>query len=294
MGRVKVGRYGVRWHAQNLTDHKRGPMWCAGRAWLNVWEGNGDTGEGYREVFSLNPEWHFGWRGSFGLGLNVGDGDSDREVMAHADLGLARFYLTFDGIPRRVADRILPGYWFPSGGPYGSSHHFSQPAPGRIKMNQPVEIAVRWHSGGLWWGFWHTIHEWKSTTPKWRAGHFNPVDWLLGRDVYSSEDIQTVKATVPMPEGTYPATIRLFRSTWKRPRWPFTRELLRAEVEVEGGIPFPGKGENSWDCGEDATYSITTHARTVEAAIAAMVEAVLRNRRRYGGSVDWRPSERAA
>lgn len=96
-----------------------------------------------------------------------------------------------------------------------------------------------------------------------------------------------------MPEHPYPATVRLFESTWKRPRWPFARRMVRAEIEVEGGIPHPGKGENSWDCDDDATYSLTCQARTAEDAVAKLVGSVLRDRRNYGGR-SWRPREAVA
>lgn len=84
--------------------------------------------------------------------------------------------------------------------------------------------------------------------------------------------------------------MELFESTWKRARW-FTHKNVRASVDIPAGIPHPGKGENSWDCGEDRTYGLTTKADTVEKAIAAVVESSLRDRRRYGGD-NWTPSEK--
>jgi hypothetical protein len=284
---------GVRWHAQNLnelpgsTDHKPrlGPMWQYGRAWINVWRGDGDTGRGYREILEINPEWHVKPRASAGLGFEIG-GDSNHEVLLSLDLGLARFYLSVDSpYLRPILRRIQPGHWFDLSKlaePYRKNE--------RHWLPDPVEVAVRWHDGGLWWSFWQHPHEWSSRTPKWRSGHFDPIDQLLGRHVYSSLELSTETVEVPMPEKTYAGTVKLTLDTWKRPRWPFGRSLPRATIEVADGVPHPGKGENSWDCDEDATYSLTCAARTAEQAVAKLVESVLDSRRRYGGR-NWRPAE---
>lgn len=55
-------------------------------------------------------------------------------------------------------------------------------------------------------------------------------------------------------------------------------------------IPVPGKGENSWDCGEDATYAFSCMADSVEDGIASLVRSILVRRRKYGGR-NWRHIE---
>ena len=84
-----------------------------------------------------------------------------------------------------------------------------------------------------------------------------------------------------MPEGAYKATVEMFWGIWKRPRW-VAKKILRANVEIPSGIPKNGKGENSWDCGEDATFGITMPAKNVENAIGKTVESCLRDRKKYG------------
>lgn len=49
---------------------------------------------------------------------------------------------------------------------------------------------------------------------------------------------------------------------------------------------------NSWDCGEDAVYSLTTVAATVPEAIAKLVRSCLESRERHGGP-NWRPAVKA-
>jgi hypothetical protein len=123
---------------------------------------------------------------------------------------------------------------------------------------------------------------------KFRHIMINLPDLFLGRSKYSKQDLQKESVQIPMPEGSYPATVTLFESTWKRPRFPLKKKMVRAEIEIENGIPVPGKGENSWDCGEDAVYSLTAPVSSFEAAIAETVKTCLRDRRKYGGE-NWRP-----
>jgi hypothetical protein len=52
------------------------------------------------------------------------------------------------------------------------------------------------------------------------------------------------------------------------------------KLDIPGGIPHNGKGENSWDCGDDGLWGCG--GDTVEEAIGHAVSSVLRSRRRYG------------
>jgi hypothetical protein len=73
--------------------------------------------------------------------------------------------------------------------------------------------------------------------------------------------------------------------------WPLTHRS--ALVESETGVPVPGKGENSWDCGEDALYSLSTTAATIDEAIEKFKASVMKTRERYGGK-DWMPMKAEA
>jgi hypothetical protein len=265
-------------------------MWRYGRAWINLWRGDGDTGIGYREVLKINPEWHVAPRASAGLGVQLGGGDGNTDIQLNLDVGLARFYLTLESSYwRPLMKRMLPGHWYTPPEQYQQRAAREYP----IKITEETEISVSWHSGGLWWSLWHSTMEWKSSTPKWRHGHFDPIDWLLGRRAYSSDELEVVPVEVPMPEKIYAGTVRMHEDTWRRPRWPFPQRLLRATIDVPGGVPFPGKGENAWDCDDDATYSMTCVARSSEDAVGRLVASVLRDRRRHGGR-NWRPPEEAS
>jgi hypothetical protein len=153
------------------------------------------------------------------------------------------------------------------------------------------EFKVSIHEWTVRFVLWGRQWDWNSKDPWWIKGvSVNLPDLLLGKAEYSNRPLGDTETVVSMPEGNYRARVEMFESTWKRPRW-FAKRMVRATIHTPDGIPHPGKGENSWDCGENATYSLTCPAATVEEAIAAMVESVLRSRRRHGGSVNWEPGK---
>lgn len=140
------------------------------------------------------------------------------------------------------------------------------------------------HDWSIWWNVWNDDNEWHSKGHWWRRGNFSIDRFVLGRTDYSSETLQVLEVVVPMPEGNYPATVTMAEDTWTRQRW-FPKRLLRARVDLKIPIPHHGKGENSWDCGDDALHSIGCVASTPEQAIAKTMEAAMRSRRRYGSGV---------
>jgi len=160
--------------------------------------------------------------------------------------------------------------------------------PGRYRnYGEDREIDISFSDGTLRWRFWCDPMSWSSTTPKWRDGHINFVDLLLGRSKCDHRTLEARDVMIPMPEGAYPAKAELQEWTWRRPRW-FRKTIKRVQINVEKGIPFPGKGENSWDCGDDATYGITTGpCRSIAEGVGVLVGSVLNSRVRYGGWGSW-------
>lgn len=150
------------------------------------------------------------------------------------------------------------------------------------------QISVTFHDKAVWWHLWVDRDSWSSDRPKWRDGSFHPLDAMLGRMKCTTETVEKRDVLVPMPEKSYPATAKLERYTWKRPRSPLSKELLRVTIDIPGGIPHEGKGESSWNCGTDATFGITTgECRTIPEGVGMLVGSVLRDRVRYGGWSDW-------
>lgn len=259
-------KVGMHFASQNLNDRtggKKGPMWRAGRAWLYLRQD--DAGQNSK----FGVEWVLG-RVRFGLRLTVDAQYGDDDFVISLSLPLVSLYLS--------AENVLPAALIAR------------------KPEDPHAIGFSIHDGGLWWDCWQNDVEWRSGTPKWRHGHFDPMDFMFGRMDHHRHSILTASGLISMPEKDYPCTVELFESVWHRrrfPYWPLTRRMRRAEVDVDGGVPFPGKGENSWDCGEDATYSMTTQATTVSEAIGKFSLSVIRDRVKNGGPT-WRPATKQA
>lgn len=247
-----------RWwlHHQNLSAEKRpGALPLHGRAWLHF---------GDRTV--LHVEWNALSR-SCGVRF-AAERSSDEAFSGHVALPPLAFYWGVD-LGRRIAQRLLEG-------PSDMGAHC---------YGREIRIAV--HDWALWWSLWTDVGGWSSKRPRWRDGSLHFLDVLFGKAVHSSRALEAEEILVPMPEGTYAGTCRLTEDTWKRPRW-FARRLKRAHVEMADPVPVPGKGENSWDCGDDALFGSTFPAASVAEAIAGVVRSALETRRRYGGR-GWKP-----
>lgn len=164
-------------------------------------------------------------------------------------------------------------------------------------------VDLRLHDRAVWWEVWHPKDEWKSGTPRWRSGNFQWFDALAGKPEYSTVIVEgPVEVGIPMPEGTYRALVTMEDATWRRKRW-WSKTVRRAQVDIlsrpaEGGgiedapdgrgyIPEPGKGENSWDCGPDGTFSVCMPAVSVPAAIGQTVSSCLATRVRRGARLDY-------
>jgi hypothetical protein len=132
-----------------------------------------------------------------------------------------------------------------------------------------------WSRAALWPGIHLTFHP-------------RPLDWVLGRKqqcVTTKGEPQPV--TIPMPEGNYPGTMVREERTWKRKRSPWIAQRRTDYwVEIPDGIPTPGKGENSYDCCDDAIFG--TGGSSPAVAIANVTKAALRQREKYG-SKNWEP-----
>jgi hypothetical protein len=126
--------------------------------------------------------------------------------------------------------------------------------------------------------------------------YLHPLRWIPGDADYQEDtaSIAQCDVIVRMPEGDYPGTFKSKRVKWQRPRWTTAPWCYRCEIEVPGGIAVPGKGENSWDCDDNAHYSATFAATTepTEPHDAAQRFAldVLKERQKYA-SLSWRPRE---
>jgi len=140
------------------------------------------------------------------------------------------------------------------------------------------------HDWGVWWRFWRDPNY--TTVGDWRDSCFHILATIFGHIKYAEYVIEERDVVIPFPEKVYDGHVKLFDSKWKRPRW-FASYLTRTDVAVEEGVPHEGKGENSWDCGERRTFSMTCTARTIAEGVGRFIGSVLEDRVKYGGWDDW-------
>lgn len=170
---------------------------------------------------------------------------------------------------------------------------------GRYKARKNREISLRYYPksegvgedfGYFSWRLWTDPDSWSSSTPRWRDGMFRIAEFIFGPHGCKKEqtgDVQTVE--IKMPEGSYTAKCTPERATWYWPRFKKSIVQHYIEVEVDGGIPVPGKGESGWDCGDDAIIATGFCTDSVQKAAQLFAARVMETREKYA-SRSWTPS----
>lgn len=252
----------MHFHSQNLNEKPGGgtlgSKFWNGRCWLHF---------GKDSKYSIGLEWSF-LQPRLSIGLDLAT--HDHAVSWNFCVGLVNLYWHLDYWPLQR--------WL--------SNKIKRPDE---KYGSGREIGFSIFDGAIAIDLWNDPMEHRGADPKWWHIYIWPKDIILGPAKYSERILRTSRVEVPMPEATYPATVQIQEATWKRPRWPWPLRRIRAEITPDKPIPFPGKGENSWDCGEDATHSMTCGATNEQGAVSALVKSVLDDRYRHGGKM-WRPS----
>lgn len=290
----------MRFHSQNLNDKPHiqlGSMIRYGRCWWNVFNSQ------------LRLEWSLLRSNSIGIGIDLADYDDDA-FGGHVSLGyLGAIHWGIQNRKlRRIMERLtsrdskpreldqcatcMTAYQVGAHGPRFDGDSRQHPFIARTYWStNGRNIGIRYFDGSLWIDFWNDPMEHRSVDPKWWHISINIPDLIFGRTAYDeSRTVEEARVVVPMPEGGYAAKVRIYEAVWRRKRWPFVwRKLLRADITMDTPIPFPGKGESEYDCGEDATHSMTCCADTPLKAAMVMSESVMRSRIKYGNGFNYRP-----
>lgn len=196
--------------------------------------------------------WTIFYSPSFGLGLYkggiIGDGD---EILIQISLLIFSLWISYD-CKRQLKQR---------------------------------ELSLSIHHWGLWLNLFTTDEDWIRDRP-WHRNtiHISLIRWLIGKPVYTCTVVPHDDVLIPMPEGCYKAKAKLEKRVWRY----WFGYIIRREgwwFDIEGGIPFQGKGENSWDCGPDALCGCGGTG-TIEEVIGKTVAKALENRLRYGSTTD--------
>jgi len=237
----------IRFHGQNLNEDRAGNIcgtWLKDhRAWFYFWK--------------LTIAWQVQFFKWDHILLKFEWGGYDNEDFGFT-IGLPGFFFALD------FNGILPKRW--------------------KNYNWERTTGISIHNGTIYFSIWNDDSWSGQDKPKWQEFCFNYTDFFLGKAQYSTETLSfNPRVAVPMPEHNYWASVRIFQSTWKRSRW-FVKRLTRTEIKLPKDKPIPvlGKGENSYDCGDDAIYSLTCPEVTEQNAVAALVQSALRTREKYG------------
>lgn len=109
------------------------------------------------------------------------------------------------------------------------------------------------------------------------------LDWTLGRSEHTVRIVAETPVRFQMDGREVEATVRVEARESRRPRWPWAyRKSLGSWIEVPKPPQFAGKGENSWDCGDDGIYGMGSRETSPAAVVGDYIKAVLKNRERYG------------
>jgi len=198
-------------------------------------------------------------------------------------------------VPRRVRDRAFE--WAESTHARGRSRLSPYDLDPFEREIASVSVDPDGVSVGIWrgesWSF-DDHHDW----PWYTNGVHLRADLrelLFGRLLYHEQETDAVSVKVVLPEGSYAAKVVLARVAWRRERSPFAlRWQWRAKIEVDGGVPVPGKGTEAWNVEEDAIFGTTFPVQEgvpFAAAVAnAFARSILDRRQRYA-SLAWTPAE---
>lgn len=243
--------------------------WREGRAFLFWKFGPYDPRERERKHrIGLHVEWNLASRMRWPLGLKIDLGGEHRGIAAAFHVWRVYLYGAIENVlPRRLTRWLWQKF------------HISE----EIRVVAiDLGSTVRWQ---LWLdGMQGTKPGTYDRAPAWRDFHLDLVDLVLGRPVFEERVIREgIDVVVPLPERSYPAKAKLTTATWKRPRWPFTTTRDSVWLDVGApGLPFAGKGENSWDLGDDGFYGIGSEGHSIPKAIGHAVTATLERRKQYG------------
>lgn len=241
------------------------------RSWRGYWHwkyGPLDERENYRpKSIGLHGEVSWGrYRWPLGIAFEINTEDCGVAWTFH--VWRAYLYLELEGVLPRRLHRWL---W--------AKHHIADEID---VFALDIGSTIRWK---VWLdGMQTTIPGTHKRAPKWRDFSLDLIDLFLGRAVYTSTTLKDgIAVEIPLPEKTYPATAKLETATWKRPRWPFTTRRESVWLEIPSpGLPFAGKGENSYDLGDDGFYGLGSDSLSIPKAIGHAVTATLERREKYG------------
>jgi len=241
-------------------NNERSQYWFARQWTLSYWELDENCNHS-RVLWAISTEWTIPSWHSFDLSVNIGG--IENVVMFHLGLLLVNVFLHIEEAPNFIEKRI--------------------PKTER-------ELSFKIHDNTIWIYLFADADCWRSGD--WRRIVIHPLDILLGRDICTTQLIEEKAVEIHFDNRIYKAKAKLEIRTWTRSRFPFLKKSRKdVGLEIENGIPIPGKGENSYDIEDDAlmgtgasTFNLATPwDELVAQAIQNAINSVQETRLRYGG-----------
>lgn len=150
------------------------------------------------------------------------------------------------------------------------------------------------------WSFWKNPWERSNKDPFWRSWYFRIDDFFLGSSETLEDDIiggEDLFFTLGGKEFKIDSVQFKRKRRFRRfiPYSLYHNTWVSIEIKCDKPPMHSGKGENSWDCGDDATYGLycswdknkpswKNSKESMKLAVDYYVEHVLKDTKRYGGS----------
>lgn len=236
---------------------------------------------------------HAWWWNSFKLSIASGKalrfeftrGDSDDNGLLSLGLGFFSVWLTFPLPERFLLKRKCIATW-----DGGREFYLTD---GRRYGFYFYEWAFVWS--------WHAkVDESSARDPWWMRQYIHIDDLFLGRSHCLTRDVLKVEGVWFKLGGK---EFKMDSIAWEenkrfRAHIPFSlwhQKYYRAEIKIENPPLYSGKGENSWDCGDDGSYGLSWYwegpsprwdnkAEIIPIAVEKYVKNVLHSAKKYGGS----------
>ena len=235
-------------HWQNLNERGLLGGIVHGRAWLRIF------------AWALHWEWHL-WGRTCHLGVDVPSHGGGEEVLFKAAFPPVSIYFG-------IAPPFHSWLW-------------------KLAPSSDRECQISVHDWAVWINPWSLQNEWHKKDPWWVRGLTIHIDDLIwgSQKCTTTEPRQTEPVAIELDGRIYRGTAHYERRVWKRPRWfAKQRDSTWIDMDTKDGLPHAGKGENSWDCGDDALCGWGVEGWDKIKAITHGIETVMKYRRRYGNA----------
>lgn len=162
------------------------------------------------------------------------------------------------------------------------------------------EYGFRFYDWAFVWSFHQKMNESSSKDPWWMRQYIHIDDLILGKRERLENKICNAKDVYFMIGDK---EFKMDSITWKRnrdfrryiPYFLYHKTWHSVEMKIKNPPMISGKGENSWDCGDDGTFGMysgwdgsTPRWDNIEAlskeAVTYYVDSVFKDLKKYGGS----------